>query len=539
MKRFLLAVCIPPLLLGFLELLATLLGVVPAPRFWLECTGEDGKPWLQANLRSPWGGLPFRPNAFPTAKDHRTYRIFCLGESTTNGFPFARHSSFSQLLAVRLAQLHPYLKFEVVKMGYDAKSALAIAELCREVVRYDPDLIVLYMGHNEFLGQNLPDVRHPWSSRFRRVLSRFSLGRLLLSLAPAPEGAGHDLPKNPERRIDDHPFLSAAELEQGYENFREGLTAIFDYCREARVALLICRPASNLKDYPPRRSHLSETLGAEERRQFRTLEADAQKLLDEGLYEDALPRLREAEAIDATPALLHFRIGECLRHLGDLEGARGAYLQARDRDDHPNRATSRILRIINDATRFFARMADVEKTFTLAAPDRLPGRDLFLDNCHPTLDAQNLIADAILHAMARANLVAPEDEWLFDAEPDLAEYRRRMGLDLTRVATDFAADAIVNMAQLLGVEGAVDPRRPAEEAFRFALQYDASNPTAELGLAIVATLRDDAGAAAGHLRVSQARDAAVFRRFLEFAKGKGLLQDVARRLSGAPAGGGQ
>ena len=148
MKKTAFIFLITILLFGMIEGLARLFSLAPRERFFIEETDRESRVWLRTNPESPWGGLPFEPSKFLAEKPADTLRIFCLGGSTTNGFPFARHSSFAKWLRVRLEHLHPSKDFEVVKMGFDAKSARPIADLCEEIVAYGPDLIVVYTGHN-------------------------------------------------------------------------------------------------------------------------------------------------------------------------------------------------------------------------------------------------------------------------------------------------------------------------------------------------------------------------------------------------------
>lgn len=89
---------------------------------------------------------------FLARKPPGTYRIFCLGASTTVGFPYMFNGSYSSLLRDRLITLFPDQRVEVVNVGITAVNSYTVADLARELMDYEPDLLIVYAGHNEFYG---------------------------------------------------------------------------------------------------------------------------------------------------------------------------------------------------------------------------------------------------------------------------------------------------------------------------------------------------------------------------------------------------
>ncbi|MEW6744272.1 MAG: hypothetical protein AB1486_16080 [Planctomycetota bacterium] len=539
MRKLLLALLFPPLLLCLLELVLALAGIAPAPRFYRESVAADGSVQLVLDRETPWGkNPPFQPPSFPLAKDPHAFRIFCLGDSTVNGTPFSRHSSFVNWLRVRLEQLHPARRFEVVRMAADARAAREVAELCREVVHYAPDLVIVYTGHNEFLFKNLLAVRNPLRTRLHELVRGCHLGRLLASLCPETLEPLPGLVKNPVRLVADEPFLTAGEIEQGYRYYRGALTEIVQACRDAGVRLLVCRPACNLRDYEPRRSFFAAAVDGAARARFRELFAEGEQLLERECFAEALHRFEEASGVDPTPALLRYRMARCLEGLGDRARARTEYELARDRDNHPNRATARHLQLIDEIAPPFAVIADCQSVFDSASATGVAGNDLLVDNVHPDLDAQNLIAEAVLRAMAREGLLAPESAWRFEDEPDVGEYRRRMGLDLREIATSFTEYAFSNLVRVYGQKESADPLSATERLLRFALRYDSENASAHFSLAIVHALRGETEPAREHLERSRRGDPSIVTAFLGMARRDSSLAPMASRLQGLLAEGG-
>jgi len=88
---------------------------------------------------------------FPLSKQPGTYRIVCLGGSATYGRPFFDHTSFAGWLRAFLPKADPSRKWEVINAGAISYASYRVKGLMAELARYQPDLFIAYMGHNEFL----------------------------------------------------------------------------------------------------------------------------------------------------------------------------------------------------------------------------------------------------------------------------------------------------------------------------------------------------------------------------------------------------
>ncbi|NOY57484.1 MAG: hypothetical protein GXO75_00930 [Calditrichaeota bacterium] len=93
-----------------------------------------------------------RDAVFEYKKSAKIFRIFCLGGSTTAGFPYQYNATFSSLLYDRLHLLFPDRNFEVINVGISAINTFSVSDFTHELVHYQPDLFLIYMGHNEFYG---------------------------------------------------------------------------------------------------------------------------------------------------------------------------------------------------------------------------------------------------------------------------------------------------------------------------------------------------------------------------------------------------
>ena len=99
--------------------------------------------------RSRWNF--FRRDSFAAEKSDDEFRIFCLGGSTVQGRPFSIETSFPTFLEIALESADPSRQWEVVNCGGVSYASYRLVPIVREVLQYEPDLIIVYSGHNEFL----------------------------------------------------------------------------------------------------------------------------------------------------------------------------------------------------------------------------------------------------------------------------------------------------------------------------------------------------------------------------------------------------
>jgi hypothetical protein len=93
----------------------------------------------------------FNRQSFPRQKAPNTVRVFTLGGSTTYGRPYDDSTSFSGWLRELLPAADKSRHWEVINAGGISYASYRVAKLMEELIRYQPDLFVIYTGHNEFL----------------------------------------------------------------------------------------------------------------------------------------------------------------------------------------------------------------------------------------------------------------------------------------------------------------------------------------------------------------------------------------------------
>lgn len=93
----------------------------------------------------------FNPQQFTRNKRPGTRRVFCVGGSTTFGRPYDDMTSFCGWLREMLLEADPSVNWELINAGGVSYASYRVAALVEELIRYEPDLFIIYSGHNEFL----------------------------------------------------------------------------------------------------------------------------------------------------------------------------------------------------------------------------------------------------------------------------------------------------------------------------------------------------------------------------------------------------
>jgi tetratricopeptide (TPR) repeat protein len=83
-------------------------------------------------------------------KQKGTYRIMCLGDSTT---AFGGKNSYPRQLENILNEMNPGMKFDVVNQGFaGATSGLILSNLNRNIKKFYPEMIIIMTGLNDGMG---------------------------------------------------------------------------------------------------------------------------------------------------------------------------------------------------------------------------------------------------------------------------------------------------------------------------------------------------------------------------------------------------
>ncbi|HIG56736.1 MAG TPA: hypothetical protein EYG11_11655 [Candidatus Latescibacteria bacterium] len=360
---------------------------------------------------------------FPADKAPDTVRIFALGASTLVGFPNPPETAFPHFLERMLADAYPDKRFEIINCGITAINTFCLLDFAEEVLSYQPDLLLIYAGHNEFVGPygaTTPFVYFGDNRTMVRGLMHLQSSRLYGVLRDIIRRV---LPEPPQGRFGLHLVTRQVDiLDDAYraagDNYRRNLETIIAAAADRDVPVMLSTLVSNLKDFHPLRSACSELGG---------LSTANLALRGEQSIKDKLGQSPYCAA-------LHFELGRYYYERRQSTQAQQAFVRARDMDRLPFRAPTFFNQILHQLTDDKDRviLSDTEAAFRAASPQGIIGSELITEHLHPTVYGHYLIARTMVETLA------PEDASRHWGQAELArlrpydEYTRQIGYTLAQ-----------------------------------------------------------------------------------------------------------
>jgi lysophospholipase L1-like esterase len=370
----------------------------------------------------------FRPESFAAVKPRGEFRAFCLGESTVQGNPWGIETSFTTWLEIALGAADNSRQWEVVNCGGVSYASYRLTPILQEVLDYQPDLVILCVGHNEFLEsrtfESVKDRGPALNAALGAAsqLRTFTLlreGYLRLQGKPAVPQSRPILPTEVEALLD---YRGGLETYHRDEAWHRGVIAQYEYnlrrmiglCRAARVPLILIDPVCNLADSPPFKSEHDRHLPAERLAEWEATCKAARKHLrgeDRDLAK-ATARFEEACRIDPLHAAAFYNLGKCYEAAGNWPAARAAYIAAKELDVCP----LRILEPMHEIVQRIARETDTpllnaQQLFAERSTGGVVGGEWLVDHVHPKIEGHQLLADQLLARMASLDMVQPRGDW--------------------------------------------------------------------------------------------------------------------------------
>lgn len=384
----------------------------------------------------------FNDQQFPKKKPAGTYRVFCLGGSTTYGRPYDHRTSFPGWLQELLSAADDRHTWEVINAGGVSYASYRVATVMEELAGYEPDLFVVYSAHNEFLeDRTYREVRDAplLARRATALLARTRTTALIHSWYHGdPVDNDLDILSGEVDEAMNHTVgPTAYHRDDTLRNrilahYRLNLQRMIRIADGSGAKLVLVGPAANLKDCSPFKSQHRDDLTDRERRRWMELYDHAISLAGEGKFEGSLAIFQDAVAIDDRHAGLHFRMGHVLFNLRRFPAARSAFERAVKEDVCPLRAGNRIRQtVLQLAEQHRIPLIDfsaVAVNRCLHAGHNCPGKEVFLDHVHPTIEANRLLAEAIVETLIDETIVTANPSWKDDVEQTVSR-RVMSGVD--------------------------------------------------------------------------------------------------------------
>jgi lysophospholipase L1-like esterase len=369
----------------------------------------------------------FRRQSFAATKGDQTFRVFCLGGSTVQGRPYSVETSFTTWLELSLSAAQPEIDYEIVNCGGISYASYRLVPVMRELLEYEPDLFIIYTGHNEFL-EDRTYRRVKKSPRVLLKLHRimlnlrsYALAERLLSRRRARRVGGES-----EARTElSNEVRTKLDLEQGLESYRRdptwrrgtiehfarNLEIMIRMARNRAVPMILANPVSNLKDCPPFKPEPQADLTESQIQDVAKLREQAAQLDWNDTY-GKIELIEKAAQIDNRNADLFFLLGRYYLRLGRSQDAKKWFLLAKEEDVCPLRILEPMHEAIQElAARYDTPLLDARALIEEHTEDGIGGDEWLLDHVHPSIKGHQLIADALHSMMVDMNLVKNSESW--------------------------------------------------------------------------------------------------------------------------------
>ena len=377
---------------------------VPAP--------EPG--YLQPNpllvrryVDDPRQAPPVAPDSqyFLAQKPKGSLRLLVAGESTAAGFPYGRFGSPAALLLQQLKRQYPDQQIEVISTAMAAINSYTVLDIMPELLAVKPDAILLYLGHNEYVGllgtgsqfQASPNRQLTlWWLQLKQLRLYQLVQQLLQAVLPAAQqNAAANSPQTTMAQMASQSgiALGSAAYQAGVAQYQQNLTDISELAREAGVPLVLTTLVSNELDLAP----------------FLVDQSQSPPVLAPNLSTtDALLQIPGLLKTAPDDALLHYQYGKALLANKQPEAALQALQQAKELDllrfRAPN-AFNQLLRELGKTPGVW--LADAEQLFRQHSSDGILGAELLLEHVHPNQQGYQLIAQSWWRSLSQAGVLAP------------------------------------------------------------------------------------------------------------------------------------
>ena len=390
-----------PLLL--IELLLRLFGigndlslVVPIPKAhgWYRLNPQFDESFFGGTDLS---GPENRPFQLP--KPPSTRRILVVGGSTVVGFPYHSEVAFPRHLQAALElQSDGQETIEVLNAGITAISSSIEVSIVEEGLRTQPDVIVVYSGHNEFYGAGAvavsTEVLSPKWFRFLAVCRRFYLVQALGRLR-RPRKPSQDLTEWLPGDL--HIELSGKVFEQGRAAYKENLEAMANLSARARIPIVFVSPVANEHGQPPI-ENLKPTPNRPEE-SWRSKLQSGERELAWGKLPKALELLEAARQEERDNPQIHFRLAQAYEKSERTQDAIAHYASALELDGCRFRAPSIFRSIMAEVAQRHAsagaRFVDLHQAICRESDIAVPGRKHFLEHVHFTWEGNRIVGTEI------------------------------------------------------------------------------------------------------------------------------------------------
>lgn len=329
------------------------------------------------------------------------YRIFILGGSTVQGFPYDANLAFSRILQRRLQDIFPDRTIEVINLGLTAVNSYTLLDFANEILKEKPDAVLIYAGHNEYYGAlgvaSMENGSIPgWLKKLHLNLIHLRTYQLIQSVIGRVAELLHPMSFTEakstlmQKMVGKNIIPYNSEIyKEGLNQFRNNMNDLMAKFKDANVPVIISDLVSNIKDLPPF---------------FLINYANDPDQSANSAYQEA--KQFESQSL--------------------FEKAKEKYTRAKDLDAIRFRAPEDINKIINElALKYHDYRISLKSLFEKYSPHSIVGNNLMTEHLHPNIDGCFLMAEGFLNAFKEHRMI--ERNWDTTKIKSWTYYRHNWG----------------------------------------------------------------------------------------------------------------
>lgn len=403
---YVIALALPLLLVVLAELLLRAVDYAEEYPLFVEAKGMPG--YLQPNenvIQRYFAKPEFAPNVSPDTvyfskkKPKDSFRIIVQGGSTAAGFPYGRWGSLAGMLQQRFKRLYPDKEIEVINTAMASVNSYTLLDFVDEIIDIQPDLVLIYAGHNEYLG--IMGVGSAFAAKGGRFATLLYLKLKQLHLFRALENIYATLmsPNASGMPVDERTLMAKVAKEKdipfesdlffaGIEQFRGNMQLILQSYQEFGIQVIMGTLASNEKDQIPFSAidNVSEE------------EVDAiYQLKPEQRANQIEQWLRALATKPANLADLNYQLGHAYLAEEKYQLAKEHLLNAKDNDTLRFRAPEAFNQVLQSLSEEFSiPIANVQQIMRSQEQGGVIGKQHMLEHLHPNTRGYFLLAQAYL-----------------------------------------------------------------------------------------------------------------------------------------------
>ena len=398
------------------------LGFSSQTRLFIGSSLNNGDKTFPIMVTAPDKFYFFQPQLFPLKKPANVRRVFCIGGSTTYGRPYEHKTSFCGWLADFLAYTDQEHKWEVINAGGISYASYRVVLLLEELIQYEPDLIISYIGQNEFLERRtysqilgLPKFVRDLGSAASNLRIYAIMGDMIKKMRTGDRKEQtdyvHKLSKEVNTILDQTigPKDYVRDDEQKkkiIDHFEFNLGKIAQLTRSVDSQLIMVAPASKLRNESPFKSQARSDIKGLDLKKWTQHYESAHKLFREKKFEAALTEASSAEILDPRYAHTLSLKGDILYNFGRYADAKLSYKKALDEDVCPLRAITPIHNLVIGAAREMnVPVVDFDAIISKRSPNGITDDTFFIDHVHPTIEGNKILALALLKEIINNGMI--------------------------------------------------------------------------------------------------------------------------------------